>query len=49
MVKNPHYKAENAGSIPGQGTKIPHASEKLSSHTTATELEHSGAHLLTPR
>ena len=49
VVKNPPYKAENAGSIPGQGTKIPHASEQLISHTTTTELEHSGAHLLTAR
>ena len=28
------------GSIPGQGTKIPHATEKLSPSTIATELEH---------
>ena len=27
----------NAGSIPGQGTKIPHATGQLSPHATATE------------
>ena len=30
MVKNPPFNAEDAGSNPGQGTKIPHASEQLS-------------------
>ena len=30
MLKNPSSKAEDLGSIPGQGTKIPHASGQLS-------------------
>ena len=38
VVKNPPYNAGNAGSIPGQGTKIPHAAGQLSLHATATEL-----------
>ena len=32
MVKNPPSNAEDAGSIPDQGTKIPHATGKLSQH-----------------
>ena len=31
-VKNMLYKAGDTGSIPGQGTKIPHALEQLSPH-----------------
>ena len=27
MVKNPPCKAEDVGSIPGQGTRVPHAAE----------------------
>ena len=27
VVKNPPYNAGDVGSIPGQGTKIPHATE----------------------
>ena len=38
MVKNLPYKAEDAGSIPGQGTKIPHAAGQLSPCVTTTEL-----------
>ena len=30
--------AGDTGSIPGQGTKIPHATGQLSLHTTTTEL-----------
>ena len=30
VVKNPSYIAEDLGSIPGQGTKIPHATGQLS-------------------
>ena len=37
MVKNPPSNAGDAGSIPGQGTKIPHAAGQLSPRTT-TEL-----------
>ena len=36
-VKNPLANAVDAGLIPGQGTKTPHAKEQLSSHTTARE------------
>ena len=38
VVKNPPYNAGDTGSIPGQGTKIPHAAEQLSLHATTTEL-----------
>ena len=38
VVKNPPYNAGDVGSIPGQGTKIPHAAEQLNPHTTTTEL-----------
>ena len=37
MVKNPPCNAEDVGSIPGQGIKIPHATEQLSPHTVITE------------
>ena len=40
MVKNPPCNAVDVGSIPGQGTKIPHAVEQLSPCTTTTELMH---------
>ena len=33
-VKNPPSNAGDAGSIPGRGTKIPHATEQLSPHAT---------------
>ena len=38
MVKNPPYNAGDTGSIPGQGTEIPHAAGQLSPHTATTEL-----------
>ena len=40
VVKNPPYKAGDAGLIPGQGTKIPHAAGQLSPCATTTELTH---------
>ena len=33
MVKNPSSNAGDGGSIPGRGTKIPHAAGQLSTHT----------------
>ena len=44
VVKNLPFSARDAGSIPGQGTKIPHASEQLSAATT--EAACSGACML---
>ena len=38
VVKNLPCHAGDAGSIPGWGTKIPHATEQLSMHTTTTEV-----------
>ena len=38
VVKNPPYNAGDTGSIPGQGTKIPHAAGQLRPPTTTTEL-----------
>ena len=38
MVKNPPYHARDAGWIPGQGTKIPHAAGQLSPRATTAEL-----------
>ena len=40
MVENPPSSAGDAGSIPGQGTKIPHAAGQLSLRATTTEPEH---------
>ena len=37
MVKNPPSNARDAGSIPGWGTKIPHAVGQLSPCATTTE------------
>ena len=37
VVKNPPYKAGDVGSIPGQGTKIPHAAGQLSPCATTRE------------
>ena len=37
VVKNPPSNAGDMGSIPGQGTKIPHAMGQLSPHTATTE------------
>ena len=34
MVKNPPSNAGDVGSIPGRGTKIPHAAGQLSPHAT---------------
>ena len=44
MVKSPPSNAGDAGSILGQGTKIPHAAGQLSLHATTTEPMRSGAH-----
>ena len=38
VVKNPPYNAGDAGLIPGQGTKIPHAAGQLSLRATTTGL-----------
>ena len=38
VVKNPPYNAGDAGSIPGQVTKIPRAAGQLSPRNTITEL-----------
>ena len=38
VVKNPPYNEGDASSIPGQGTKIPHAMGQLSPCATTTEL-----------
>ena len=40
MVKNPPSNAGDAGSIPGQGTEIPHAMGQLSPRATTTEPVH---------
>ena len=37
MVKNLPYNAGDSDSVPGRGTKIPHASSQLSQHTATTE------------
>ena len=47
MVKNLPSNAGDTGLIPGQGTKIPHATGQLSLRVAATEPEGSGA--LTPQ
>ena len=38
MVKNPLSKSGDAGSIPGQGTKIPHVSGQLNQYAATREL-----------
>ena len=43
MVKNLPCNAEDVGSISGQETKIPHASEQLSPCASTTEATHSEA------
>ena len=43
VVKNPPSNAWDVGSIPGQGTKIPHAMGQLSPRATTTEPMYSGA------
>ena len=40
MVKNPPSNAGDTGSIPGRGTKIPHAAGQLNLRATTAELEH---------
>ena len=40
VVKNPPSNAGDTGSIPGQGTKIPHVMEQLSPSTATTEPRH---------
>ena len=37
VVKNMLCNAEDSGSSPGQGTKIPHAKKQLNPHATTTE------------
>ena len=43
VVENPPANAGDTGSIPGQGTKIPHAAGQLSLCTATTEPVNSGA------
>ena len=43
VVKNPPSSAGDAGSIPGRGTKIPHATGQPSPRATTTEPTRSGA------
>ena len=40
VLKNPPYNAGGEALIPGQGTKIPHATEQLDPHVATTELLH---------
>ena len=40
VVKNVPFRAGDGGSIPGRGTKIPHATGRLSLHTATTEPTH---------
>ena len=44
VVKKLPSNAGDTGSIPGWGTKIPHAAGQLSPHTTTTEPTYPGAH-----
>ena len=37
VVKNLHCNSGGVGSIPGQGTKVPHTEKQLSSHNATTE------------
>ena len=48
VVKNPPSNAEDAGSIPGQGTNIPRAEGQLSPHAATTEPTRSGARAAQP-
>ena len=43
VVRNPPCNAGDTGSIPGRGTKIPHAARQLSSRTSTREPTQSGA------
>ena len=45
VVKNSPPNAWDVGWIPGQGTKIPHATEQLSLYSTTIEPMRSGAHV----
>ena len=40
VIKNPPSNAGDTGSIPGRGTKIPHAAGQLSLSATTTKLAH---------
>ena len=40
VVKNVPYNPGDMGSTPGQGTKIPHATDQLNLRTTTTEPSH---------
>ena len=44
VLKNPLCNAGDMGSIPGEGTKIPHATERLSPGTATTKPECSKAY-----
>ena len=44
VVKNPPCNAEDVGSIPGWGTKIPHSTEQLSLNSATTVPRSYGAH-----
>ena len=46
MVKNPPSNAGDAGSIPGGGTKIPHAAGQLSPRASTREPRYSAAHVI---
>ena len=45
VLKNPLCNAGDMGSIPGEGTKIPHATERLSPGTATTKPECSKAYM----
>ena len=53
VVKNPSCNAGDQGSIPGRGTKTPHAEEQLSQSATTTEPEsmcpNKRSHMMQPR
>ena len=49
LVKNLLSNAEDAGSNPGWGTKIPHAVEQLSPHTVTTEPAHFNSRAYVPQ
>ena len=49
MVKNLPYNAGDTGSIPGRGTKIPHAAGQLSQRPATTELGHLNERAQVPR
>ena len=46
VVKNPPYNARDADSIPGQGTKIPHAAGQLRPRAATAELVGLNDHVL---